>query len=139
MNKYFTLEESPYKVGKYSIKINFDLFPNMYTEGSYCILPARLMGLSYTSYLRMCRDVFEGEIIGKNNKYPIAYFTKTKKVQLLLKILNSRAELIFKIKNSHLPEELINEWQEEYYSFFGKEPGYTMNLENVEEYGKEVM
>lgn len=127
MKKYFYAEESPYKEGKYVIKINFDYFPDITTKGSYNILPARLMGLSYANYLRMCRDLFDAEIIGKNSIYPIAYFNdKTNaNLQMLLRILNKRMELIESLKEKGIPEEYKEEWRKEYMCEFGKEPTYN--------------
>ena len=55
--EYFTLEESPYKPGKYTLRINFDKLPEMRTTGSFNLLPARLLNLSYAQYLRFCRDI----------------------------------------------------------------------------------
>lgn len=92
--EYFTLEESPYRPGRYTIRINFDKLPHMTTTGSYNILFARLMNLSYAQYLRMCRDLLGAEITGKNSLYPVAYFTKTIHVVSFVRLLNSRMNLI---------------------------------------------
>lgn len=126
MIKYFLIEESPYRDKKYKIKINFDVFPNIKIKesGSYNIFPARLMGLSYPNYLRICRDVFKAEIIGKGNKYPIPYFIYNEELQNLIKLLNKKMELIMTIKNSQLSKEFENSWQQEYIEEFGKEPTY---------------
>jgi hypothetical protein len=58
MKKYFYLEESVSQPGKFLVKIDFDQLPPMNTAGSYNILPARLLGLSYAEYLRFCRVSF---------------------------------------------------------------------------------
>lgn len=100
MNKFF-LDETATK-GKYLIKLNIEeKFLNK-CNGSLHILQARLLHLSYPSYLRMCRDLYDGEIIGKNIKYPTVYFTDIKKVDKLIKELNNRLNL------------LLNEMREEY-------------------------
>lgn len=93
---YFFLEESPYQPGKWTIHINFDILPPMRTEGSFNLLPARLLGLSYAEYLRYCRDIYKAEIIGKNNMYPVAYFTKNSPTTELLQTLNARMEALAK-------------------------------------------
>jgi hypothetical protein len=92
--KYFYLEESPYHPGKYRVAINFDTLPGIRTIGSYNLLPARLLGLSYADYLRYCRDVYKAEIIGKNNMYPVAYFKDNMAVGDLIRSLNNRMEQI---------------------------------------------
>lgn len=92
--EYFTLEESPYKPGKYTLRINFDKLPEMRTTGSFNLLPARLLNLSYAQYLRFCRDIVGGEIVGKNSVYPVAYFSKTITTNAFVRLLNSRMNLV---------------------------------------------
>ena len=72
--KIFSREESVSYPGKYIIRVDLDKFHLNYTEGSYNVICARLMGLTYAQYLRMCRDCFGAEIIGKGSMYPVAYF-----------------------------------------------------------------
>ena len=92
--KIFYREESPYYPGKYCIAINHDLFHCESTTGSFNILPARLCGLMYSDYLRMCRDCFGAEIIGKGSKYPVAYFPLSNELNALIDQLNARANLV---------------------------------------------
>ena len=92
--EYFTLEESPYKPGKYTLRINFDKLPEMRTTGSFKLLPARLLNLTYAQYLRFCRDIVGGEIVGKNSIYPVAYFSKTITTNAFVRLLNSRMNLV---------------------------------------------
>lgn len=96
MTKYFVLEESPYHPGKYRITLDFNKFPPIFTSGSYNILPARLMNLSYAEYLRFCRDRCGGEIIGKGSLYPVVYFTKDSPTTELVQTLNTRMEVVAK-------------------------------------------
>lgn len=91
---YFKLEESPYHEGKYTISIDFDLFPEVKINGSFNLFAARLMGLSYPQYLRMCRDCFGATIIGKKSLYPVAYFKKTATTSALVRNLNARMNLV---------------------------------------------
>ena len=88
--KYFYLEESPYHPGKYRVAMNFDTLPGIRTTGSYNLLPARLLCLSYAEYLRFCRDELGAEIIGKKCMYPVAYFSDKKAATGLIETLNSR-------------------------------------------------
>ena len=89
----FFYEESPYNPNKYIIKLNYENMPLKFTIGSYNLLAARLLNLSYPQYLRMCRDLLNAEIIGKDKKYPVAYFKKDKLLFQLVKLLNARANL----------------------------------------------
>lgn len=92
--KIFYREESPYHPGKYRITMNLDDFYCNYTKGSYNIIQARLFGLSYPQFLRMCRDCFGAEIIGKDSMYPVAYFKRSKELDALIDNLNARANLV---------------------------------------------
>lgn len=92
--KCFEIEESPYNPGKYMIVPVHENFFLKSTKGSYNVICARLMGLSYAQWLRFCRDCCGAEIVGKNHQYPIPYFTKGDRVQALCRLLNSRANLI---------------------------------------------
>ena len=92
--KIFSRDESPNYPGKYIIRPSHEDFFLTYTEGSYNIIGARLMGLTYAQYLRMCRDVYGAEIIGKGTKYPIAYFKRSDKLEALIEQLNARANFV---------------------------------------------
>ena len=50
--------------------------------------------LSYPQFLRMCRDCFGAEIIGKDSIYPVAYFKRGKEMDALIELLNARANLV---------------------------------------------
>lgn len=92
--KVFSREESVSYPGKYIIRVDLDKFHLDYTEGSYNVICARLMGLSYPDYLRMCRDCFGAEIIGRGSMYPVAVFKLTKQLTDLIDGLNARANLV---------------------------------------------
>lgn len=96
MNKIvcFKKEESCYHPGKWIISPILENFNLSYTEGSFNIIAARLMNLTYAQYLRMCRDVFGAVIIGKNSYYPVAYFNNDEKLKALLDNLNARANIV---------------------------------------------
>ena len=93
--EYFVLEESPSRPGKYTIRLDFDKFlSKLSTSGSFNLLPARLLNLSYAQYLRFCRDIIGGEITGKNTIYPVVHFSKTMTTNAFVRLLNSRMNLV---------------------------------------------
>ena len=92
---YFKIDESPINPGKYIITPNFDKLPLYSTVGSDNILMARVMGITYANYLRLCRDEYGAELIGKGSLYPVPYFTELNRVNEMVKELNKRvAELL---------------------------------------------
>ena len=92
--KCFEREESASYPGKYIIRPIHDNFHLDYTEGSFNLICARLFGLSYPQFLRMCRDCFGAEIIGKGSMYPVAYFKFSKQLNDLIDGLNARANIV---------------------------------------------
>ena len=89
MKKVYFLDESVYHPGKYMIFLNHSYLPKHTMRGSYHILEARLMMLSYPQYLRLCRDVYGAELFGKNS-FVVPYFSDKKKAQPLIDELNKR-------------------------------------------------
>ena len=95
---YFMIEESPYQIGKSVVRPVHENLPLTHTTGSYNLLAARLLNLSYAQYLRMCRDLYGAEIVGKNHRYPVAYFKNgSETAKQLVSLLNKRAEMALKI------------------------------------------
>ena len=92
--KCFVREESTCHPGKYIIRPVYENFHLNSTEGSFNIICARLLGISYANFLRLCRDEFGAEIIGKGSMYPVAYFNRSKELDALIDNLNARANLI---------------------------------------------
>ena len=92
--EYFKLEEVPTRPGKYMVVLDFDKLPPMFTSGSYNIICARLMNLSYAQYLRFCRDIVGGEIIGKRAIYPVVHFSKNITTNAFVRLLNNRMNLV---------------------------------------------
>lgn len=90
----FTIEEAPYNPGKWIIVPVHENFKLKYTEGSFNIICARLMNLSYAQYLRFCRDVVGGELSGKGHKYPIVFFQRGERLQAFVRLLNTRANMV---------------------------------------------
>ena len=96
--EYFIFDESPIQKGKFLLKPNHSLLPLNGTKGSYNLLAARLMNLSYADFLRMCRDLYGAEIIGKKSLYPVAYFSDCKVGQSLINELNKRVKILLNKK-----------------------------------------
>ena len=92
--KVFYRDEVASHPGKYMIRADLDAFHLNFTEGSFNVIGARLMGLTYAQYLRMCRDCFGAEIIGKGGYYPYPIFGFTKELSDLIDNLNARANLV---------------------------------------------
>lgn len=92
--KCFIRDESASHPGKWIVRPVLDNFHLDSTSGSFNIICARLFNLDYPQYLRMCRDCFGAEIIGKNSMYPVAYFKRSKELDALIDILNARANLV---------------------------------------------
>jgi len=90
----FYLEESTSQPGKYIVKVHHEQFHCKSTLGSYSLLGARLLNISWANYLRLCRDEYGAEIYGKDTYYPIAYFNKDKKAELLIETLNRLASMV---------------------------------------------
>lgn len=100
-NKYFYLDESPIYHNKYLIRLHHDEFLfKTATRGSYNVLVARVLNLSYPDYLRYCRDRLGAELIGKNGLYVTAYFDNTPEVKQLVQLLNKRMDYIMDIHKS---------------------------------------
>lgn len=92
--KCFMRDESASHPGKYIIRPIHENFHLDSTDGSFNIIGARLMGLTYAQYLRMCREQYGAEIIGKGSTYPVAYFELTQGLFDLIDELNARANLV---------------------------------------------
>lgn len=93
--KYFYLEEIPTNEGFYAIRLNHENFPfKTPIEGSYNIIMARLCGLSYADFLRMCRDILGATLIGRYGQtiFPYPLFKRSQKLEGFMKFLNARAE-----------------------------------------------
>ena len=92
--KCFIRDESASHPGKWIVRPILDNFHLDSTSGSFNVICARLFNLDYPQYLRMCRDCFGAEIIGKNSMYPVAYFKRSKELDALIDNLNARANLV---------------------------------------------
>jgi hypothetical protein len=103
--KIFKAEKSAIHQNKWIITIDHDNFYCKSTIGSYHVLEARVMGLSYANYLRMCRDIYHAEVIGKGSLYPVAYFTYCSDASEVVRQLNIRATAI--VWNKEHPDNKV--------------------------------
>lgn len=101
MNKveYFKFEAAPNHGKKGLITPIFENFPENSMiigegGGSFNVLCARLMNLSYAQYLRFCRDVVGAEITGKLRLYPIALFENNQETKMFIRLLNARMSAV---------------------------------------------
>ena len=92
--KVFYRDEAATQPGKYMIRADLDKFYLKSTSGSFNIIGARLMGLTYAQYLRMCRDIYGAEIVGKGSVYPYPVFRLSQELTDLIENLNARANLV---------------------------------------------
>lgn len=90
MKNVFFFDESMAYPNKFMIRINPAFLPKHIMRGSYHVLEARLMMLSWSDYLRLCRDVYGGELIGKGQLFVVPYFSDKNKARPLLNELNKR-------------------------------------------------
>lgn len=96
MNTYFSIEESPFYKGKYTIcptQAFYDLFEHG-ARGSFNVFIARLTGLTYTDFLRYSRDCLGAELMGKGCKYICPYYNKDENIYKLLGILNENMNMV---------------------------------------------
>ena len=94
MDKIFYLDDTPTIEGKMILCVNHKKFYCKGTSGSYNLLAARLLNISYANYLRLCRDVCGAEIYGKNCRYPVAYFDFNEQTHALVELLNKLANQV---------------------------------------------
>ena len=96
MTKYFVCGDCTIS-NHYMVRVNFDAFEHIYTKGSYNVLGARVMGLDYATYLRMCRDKFGATLHGKNCLYVYPTFEKKSDAEKLALCLNERLNKILEL------------------------------------------
>lgn len=96
---YFAFEDAPGHANKSMIRPIFENFPEgsmVIGEdgGSFGVLCARLLNLSYPQYLRFCRDVIGADVSGKHHLYPTVVFDKNDKARELVNLLNARMRTV---------------------------------------------
>ena len=98
--KCFKTEFSSFHVGYIQVVPIHENFYLNSTEGSFNVIGARLLNLSYAQYLRMCRDMLGATIFGKDSLYPIPLFKDIKMAHALSSLLNARANIILFERNN---------------------------------------
>lgn len=89
MKQFFYADESS-TPGKYMVRLDFSKIDVVPMKGSITVFEAHILGLHYADYLRLCRDEFGAEIIGKGHMYPIIYFPTSAAAAKLAIFLNKR-------------------------------------------------
>lgn len=84
--KPFELYEG-YEDGTYMIVFIHDTFMGGYNGGSYSIIGARVLGLSYANYLRYMRDTYDAEVRGREG-YSYLIFKDQGKCLMAVQELN---------------------------------------------------
>ncbi len=88
----FKTEESFSQKGRFKPTITFEAceYINCCLNGTYHTVAARLFGLSYAEFMRMVRDKYNAELVGRSGGY--IYYTFKEKVDCdkLTKELNKR-------------------------------------------------
>lgn len=97
--KYFQVIKAPYDNNNYIISGTDSFYSYFkYTDGSYNVYNARIMGLSYASYLQLARDKYNGILRGKGHRYPTVYFKSEEDAKRLARELDNR--LTYLISNN---------------------------------------
>lgn len=102
--KPFELYET-YEEGTYMIMFRHDNFMGGYNGGSFSIIGARVLGLSYPNYLRYMRDTYGGEIRGREG-YPYLIFKDQGKCLMAIQELNKNWKKIETALQSYCIEPL---------------------------------
>ena len=87
MNEAFVVRENP--DGKFIISLSekfHEDFPQFVCHQSYGIFAARLVGMTYPTFLRYCA-AHGGELQGKRG-YPVSYFAKRSDAEVIVKEIN---------------------------------------------------
>ena len=104
----FSVEKSETIPGKYILTVEHEKFFLGFTTGSFNIIYARILGMSYATFLRYCRDVYDADIYGKGSLYPVPYFNNKEKVKILADLLNVCANtILWERANPKANEHLI--------------------------------
>ena len=117
MVNVFTLDMMPEEQA-YVIKMDLTKFHCTSTVGSFNIMPARLLGLDYADYLRLCRDEFGATLYGRGSLYPFPVFSYTEQSKGLVMLLNKLAnQVLFFRANPEYNEHkaAVDQWYKEHY------------------------
>lgn len=93
MKQYFRVEESAYHAPNSILIIDDTLLDLHGAPQSLHIICARVLGISYPTFLRLARDQFGATLFGKRG-FPIALFPDKNKAHQLADLLNKQTDLI---------------------------------------------
>lgn len=94
---YYTIEQSPYSPkGEYTLMSTELITSHFHPAIPYSLLPAKVMNLTYASYLRMCRDVYGARLSGKSHRFVVPYFPTKESAEPLAGELNRRLTYYYK-------------------------------------------
>ena len=101
-NIYYIEPHISYK-DHYKLNIKYEAYEEMCSAGpinvSFNTLASRLMGLDYTTFLKMIRQNYSAELHGKDKTYISYSFTDKKKANELKEELNKRWNLLLTTKS----------------------------------------
>ena len=90
MKKYFYSCDL-FDTGTYSVRLSDEIYEFFgRTDSSFNIVMARILGLSYASFLRFARDRYNGILDGGSRYYITVGFENKKDCDDLCKVLNNR-------------------------------------------------
>lgn len=96
---YFYPEANPYD--SFYVKLDPSHIPNFHHEGgSLILIESGILGMSYSDFLRMCRDIYGGELVGKNWIYPNVRFKNESDAWRLCNLLNPIMDMYVKYRES---------------------------------------
>ena len=88
MEKYFRFDQFSHG---YMITPFHEKFTDQMIQGSFSLLPCRLLGISWPDWLRMCEQ-HGAHLYGKNSRYVCAYWDIPD--EKFLEMLNERANAV---------------------------------------------
>ena len=94
--KHFSPELLPWGE-EYIIEISKDVYkPFLGTTGSFTVLYARILGLSYAAMLRYLQDYYNAKITGKDGIYCVVRFDNEEDCKRVCDLLSSRWDQILR-------------------------------------------
>ena len=94
--KYFVPDYFPW-ADQFAININEKVYEKIgKTTGSFNVLLARILGLSYADSLRYFRDHYNAKIMGKEGYYCIVRFDKEEDCRAACDLLSARWEQLLR-------------------------------------------
>lgn len=93
---HFTPELLPWD-DEYIIQISKDVYkPFFGTTGSFSVLFARILGLSYAASLRYLQDYYNAKVTGKDGLYCVIRFDNERDCRRVCELLSTRWDQILR-------------------------------------------